>query len=91
MDASYSRSSGPAKLPTDELQPYSRLNAVPVPSANNTMLRKKIFIAVMGVTGAGKSTFIKTASGLDDVLVGHELTSCKASVIVVSCRLCSLF
>jgi ABC-type lipoprotein export system ATPase subunit len=30
----------------------------------------------MGVTGSGKSTFIKTASGMD-AGVGHELFSCK--------------
>lgn len=37
------------------------------------------FIAVMGVTGAGKSTFIKWASGNSDVVVGHDLESCKLS------------
>jgi ABC-type uncharacterized transport system ATPase component len=33
------------------------------------------FIAVMGVTGAGKSTFISRCAG-QDVTVGHDLTSC---------------
>jgi len=37
---------------------------------------KKVFISVMGVTGAGKSTFIKTASQLD-VDIGHDLASCE--------------
>lgn len=36
----------------------------------------KILIAVMGMTGSGKSTFIKTASQLD-VDIGHDLKSCK--------------
>jgi ATPase subunit of ABC transporter with duplicated ATPase domains len=39
--------------------------------------RRKIYIAVMGVTGAGKSTFIRTASGLEGVDVGHDLKSCE--------------
>jgi len=34
-------------------------------------------IAVMGVTGAGKSTFIQSASGDDSVIIGHSLKSCK--------------
>jgi hypothetical protein len=37
---------------------------------------RKVFIAVMGVTGSGKSTFIKTASQMN-VDIGHDLTSCK--------------
>jgi ABC-type lipoprotein export system ATPase subunit len=35
-----------------------------------------VFIAVMGVTGSGKSTFIKAASGDDSVGVGDSLVSC---------------
>jgi ABC-type uncharacterized transport system ATPase component len=35
------------------------------------------FIAVMGVTGAGKSTFIQWASGNSDVEIGHDLKSCE--------------
>lgn len=35
-----------------------------------------VFIAVMGVTGAGKSTFIKAASGDESVGVGDSLVSC---------------
>lgn len=35
-------------------------------------------IAVMGVTGSGKSTFIRKASGLDDVEVGEGLASCSS-------------
>lgn len=36
------------------------------------------FIAIMGVTGAGKSTFIRTASGDESVVVGDGLKSCKS-------------
>jgi signal recognition particle receptor subunit beta len=35
-----------------------------------------VLIAVMGVTGAGKSTFIQTASQSPEVVVGHSLESC---------------
>jgi ABC-type lipoprotein export system ATPase subunit len=43
----------------------------------NTMFsrKKEVVIAVMGVTGAGKSTFIQTVSGRKDVIVGDTLTS----------------
>lgn len=34
------------------------------------------WIAVMGVTGAGKRTFIQTASGDPTVEIGHGLKSC---------------
>lgn len=39
-----------------------------------------VAIAVMGMTGAGKSTFIQKASGLDSVKVGHDLESCTANL-----------
>lgn len=38
-----------------------------------------IFIAVMGVTGAGKSTFVSQCTG-KAVDVGHDLLSCKPSL-----------
>ena len=34
-----------------------------------------VYIAVMGVTGAGKSTFISTCSG-KKAKIGHSLQSC---------------
>jgi predicted kinase len=37
---------------------------------------KHIRIALMGVTGSGKSTFIKTASQDPDVQIGEDLESC---------------
>jgi putative ribosome biogenesis GTPase RsgA len=39
--------------------------------------RDDILIAVLGVTGAGKTTFINKASGQDDLEVGHSLEACK--------------
>lgn len=38
------------------------------------------FIAVMGVTGAGKSNFIRLACGDENIEVGHDLNSCKLFV-----------
>ncbi|KJX95148.1 hypothetical protein TI39_contig4131g00001 [Zymoseptoria brevis] len=37
--------------------------------------RPSMKFAVMGVTGSGKSTFIKIASGIDGVGIGHDLKS----------------
>lgn len=37
---------------------------------------RALYIAVMGVTGSGKSNFIKMATGLD-VPIGHGLESCE--------------
>jgi putative ribosome biogenesis GTPase RsgA len=37
----------------------------------------QILIAVLGVTGAGKSTFINRARGDDEMKVGHGMLSCK--------------
>lgn len=36
-----------------------------------------IIIVIMGVTGSGKSTFVKLATGDEDVQVGHDLESCQ--------------
>jgi ABC-type lipoprotein export system ATPase subunit len=45
------------------------------------MSERRIYIALMGVTGSGKSSFVKTASGLD-VGVGHELHSCEQDAVL---------
>jgi ABC-type lipoprotein export system ATPase subunit len=34
-------------------------------------------VAVMGVTGSGKSNFIKHATNSDRIKVGHNMESCK--------------
>ncbi len=36
-----------------------------------------ILIAVIGVTGAGKTTFISKATGRTDLAIGKGLRSCK--------------
>ncbi|KAI9866987.1 MAG: hypothetical protein M1813_000385 [Trichoglossum hirsutum] len=38
------------------------------------------FVAVMGVTGAGKSTFIRAASGDETIGIGHGLKSCTSEL-----------
>lgn len=38
-------------------------------------MKTDVVVAVLGVTGVGKSTFIKTITGREDVVVGHSLTS----------------
>lgn len=39
-------------------------------------IKAPIIIAVMGMTGSGKSTFIQKASGLPNIDIGHALESC---------------
>jgi putative ribosome biogenesis GTPase RsgA len=34
-----------------------------------------VVIAVMGMTGVGKSSFIKAVSGRKDIVIGHKLSS----------------
>ncbi|KAF5972517.1 hypothetical protein FCOIX_9311 [Fusarium coicis] len=49
----------------------------------DTMLVKgqpTMLIGVMGVTGSGKSTFVRTASGNDQVTVGHSLEACTQEI-----------
>ncbi|KAL1797155.1 hypothetical protein ACET3X_003761 [Alternaria dauci] len=45
-----------------------------------------IFIAVMGMTGAGKSTFIEHCTKSTERLSGHELSSCTSQVSIHTTR-----
>ncbi|KAH8645555.1 P-loop containing nucleoside triphosphate hydrolase protein [Ilyonectria robusta] len=47
----------------------------------------QILIAVIGVTGAGKTTFISKASGRNDLEIGHDIDSCTRDVIPVTFNL----
>ncbi|KAK4222015.1 P-loop containing nucleoside triphosphate hydrolase protein [Podospora fimiseda] len=49
--------------------------------------RQEIVIAVIGVTGAGKTTFVSKASGRDDLEIGHSIDSCTQDVIPVTFHL----
>jgi len=44
-----------------------------------------VYIAVMGMTGAGKSSFIATCSG-KSVKIGHNLKSCRNPQIIIITR-----
>lgn len=46
----------------------------------------EVVIAVMGITGAGKSTFIKLVTGRDDVVVGNRLSSGKLKRLLILCE-----
>ncbi|KAF9449508.1 hypothetical protein P691DRAFT_703046 [Macrolepiota fuliginosa MF-IS2] len=43
-------------------------------------------VAVMGPTGAGKSTFIKVATGAEKIQIGDALTSCTQDLQAVRCH-----
>ena len=40
-----------------------------------------VLIAVMGVTGSGKSTFVKQVTGSEKFVIGNELTSCTLTTL----------
>ncbi|KAI5990810.1 hypothetical protein EDC04DRAFT_1365422 [Pisolithus marmoratus] len=48
--------------------------------------RKEIIIALMGPTGAGKSSFIANAMKREDEGVGHDLNSCTSEIKVTKCE-----
>jgi len=43
------------------------------------MLQDPLLISVLGVTGAGKTTFISKATGRTNMKIGHGVESCKQS------------
>ncbi len=43
------------------------------------MAGSDILIAVIGVTGAGKTSFISRATGRTDLEIGHGVDSCKCT------------
>ena len=42
-----------------------------------TSYTREALIAVIGVTGAGKTTFISRATGRGDLKIGHDIDSCE--------------
>lgn len=41
------------------------------------MQHSDVLIAVIGVTGAGKTTFVNKATGREDLEIGYSLSSCE--------------
>ncbi|KAI0198209.1 P-loop containing nucleoside triphosphate hydrolase protein [Astrocystis sublimbata] len=46
-----------------------------------------LLIAVMGMTGSGKTTFISKATGRPDLNIGHSLTSCTRDIEVIETKI----
>src|SRR5277367_2336648 len=44
---------------------------------SSDVIQAPVIIAVMGLTGSGKSTFVQKASGLQNIEIGHNLNSCR--------------
>lgn len=45
-----------------------------------SVISSDVIIAVMGMTGAGKSSFIKEVSGRKDIIIGHKISSGLADI-----------
>ncbi|KAJ4390796.1 hypothetical protein N0V93_004394 [Gnomoniopsis smithogilvyi] len=56
-------------------------------SMYNKMWNKDALIAVMGMTGSGKTTFISKVTGRVDLQIGHDLTSCTRDIQVVETQI----
>ncbi|KEY67953.1 hypothetical protein S7711_02161 [Stachybotrys chartarum IBT 7711] len=48
---------------------------------------KDVVIAVMGMTGSGKTTFISKVTGRSDLKIGHDLTSCTRDIEVIETKI----
>ncbi|KAI0905334.1 P-loop containing nucleoside triphosphate hydrolase protein [Ustulina deusta] len=46
-----------------------------------------LLIAVMGMTGSGKTTFISKVTGREDLNIGHSLTSCTRDIEVIETKI----
>ncbi|TGJ86323.1 hypothetical protein E0Z10_g2434 [Xylaria hypoxylon] len=46
-----------------------------------------LLIAVMGMTGSGKTTFISKVTGRQDLNIGHSLTSCTRDIEVIETKI----
>ncbi|PSS00695.1 P-loop containing nucleoside triphosphate hydrolase protein [Coniella lustricola] len=56
-------------------------------SVYNKFWEKDALIAVMGMTGSGKTTFISKVTGRTDLQIGHSLTSCTRDIQVVETKI----
>jgi len=63
--------------PSSQQGPLSRLWNWKLKSSIPSFTKKSILIAVMGMTGAGKTYFIKNVTGLDEMKIGEGFKACK--------------
>ncbi|KFA80566.1 hypothetical protein S40288_09586 [Stachybotrys chartarum IBT 40288] len=49
--------------------------------------KKDVVIAVMGMTGSGKTTFISKVTGRSDLKIGHDLTSCTRDIKAIDTKI----
>lgn len=66
----------PSSLPPSELSCFSV--AMVLHSTQEKGQKGEVFIAVIGVTGAGKTTFISRATGRTDLEIGYSIDCCKS-------------
>lgn len=53
----------------------SQTSSLPAISSLPTPMTDDVIIAFMGITGSGKSSFVKALTGRDDIVVGDGLKS----------------
>ncbi|PPR03423.1 hypothetical protein CVT24_012692 [Panaeolus cyanescens] len=73
---------------TPPSSPHSDLAATVLPRSSigvDDLTREDILIVVLGPTGSGKSNFINTLTGKNEVLVGSGLCSCTKDIKLVQC------
>ncbi|KAF7983556.1 hypothetical protein HWV62_21138 [Athelia sp. TMB] len=71
---------------TGHLPAYSSSSSQSSVCLDDVLSQEDMIIAVMGPTGAGKSSFISMAIGSDDQTIGHGLQSFTQHVRAVRCR-----
>ncbi|KAI0026129.1 P-loop containing nucleoside triphosphate hydrolase protein [Xylariomycetidae sp. FL0641] len=67
-------------------------DAIPGLKYTKSMMQKfwtgrDLVIAVMGMTGSGKTTFISKVTGRTDLEIGHSLTSCTRDIQVIETKI----
>jgi len=63
--------------PSSQHGRFSQLWTKKLETPFSSFTKRSILIAVMGMTGAGKTYFIKHVTGLEEMEIGHGLKSCK--------------
>ncbi|KAG9602826.1 hypothetical protein KCU86_g1472, partial [Aureobasidium melanogenum] len=63
-----------ATTPVNSINPITRYIEDNATLSGDIPTPDDIVVALMGVTGSGKSTFIKRVTGRQDIQIGHELT-----------------